>query len=103
MLPTSASSHCECLAIPTEERSVMSDKKCKPNCWGESLRDQNGRRARVYERYPGSHLQIALWIPGSGIKRVTLGHKDRERAKSEARALLAHRPAQVSETTSPTM
>ena len=66
-------------------------------CWSASVTNRDGARARVYERYPGSHLQVSLWVSGDGLRRVSLRHKDRERGKSEARILLAERPNPFSE------
>ena len=71
--------------------------RCRQHRWSASIRDRSGARARVYERYAGSCLQVSVWVPPDGLKRSSLGHKDRERARQEARALLALRSVHVRE------
>src|SRR4051794_22132166 len=58
-----------------------------PNCWSRTFGTQRGARVRAYERVPGGVLQISVWLPGLGESRRSLGHRDRERAIREARAL----------------
>ena len=74
----------------------MAAEQHSTTCWSASVTDRNGSAARVYERYPGSQLQVSMWVPGHGLRRVSLRHKDRKRAKSEARVLLVERPIHVS-------
>ena len=46
-----------------------------------------GTRVRVYERTAGGTLYCAVWVPGRGVSRRSLGHTDRKRALSEAAEL----------------
>lgn len=57
-----------------------------PDCWSKSLGARSGT-VRVYERSPGGMLQVSLWLPEIGERRVSLGHKDKIRGLKEARAL----------------
>src|SRR5687768_9118678 len=59
-----------------------------PNCWSRTIGTQRGTRIRVYERAPGSILQVSAWIPTRGESRQSLGHRDKDRALREARELL---------------
>ena len=63
-----------------------------PNRWSSSHGTRDAGRIRVYEREPGGVLYIAAWLPGEGVTRRSLGHRDRDRAKREAEQLLRARP-----------
>ena len=52
--------------------------------WSSSVGSQRGARVRVYERTPGGTLYCAVWLPGRGSSRRSLGHTDRKRALRDA-------------------
>lgn len=56
-------------------------------CWSSTVGARRGTRVRVYERTPGSVLYCAVWVPGRGVSRRSLGHTDRARAVREAAEL----------------
>ena len=56
-------------------------------CWSRTVGTQRGTRVRVYERTPGGGLYIATWLPGEGQRRLSLGHRDRDRALKQAREI----------------
>ncbi len=56
-------------------------------CWSSSVGAQRGAHVRVYERTPGGPLQCAVWVPGRGVSRRSLGHTDRDRALRQAAEL----------------
>jgi integrase len=55
--------------------------------WSSSVGSQRGARVRVFERTPGGPLYCAVWVPGRGVSRRSLGHTDRTRALREAKEL----------------
>jgi integrase len=59
--------------------------------WSSTVGSTRGKRVRVFERTPGGTLYCAVWIPGDGISRRSLGHADRKRALKEAAELAALR------------
>jgi integrase len=62
-----------------------------PERWSRSVGSERGARARIYEREPGGMLYVAVWLPGQGERRASLGHRDKRRAVREADAMLALR------------
>ncbi len=52
--------------------------------WSSTVGSTRGMRIRVYERTPGGTLQCAVWVPGKGESRRSLGHTDKKRALREA-------------------
>lgn len=52
--------------------------------WSSSVGSQRGARVRVFERTPGGRLYCAVWVPGRGTSRRSLGHTDRKRALQQA-------------------
>ncbi len=52
--------------------------------WSSSVGAPHGTRVRVYERKPGGTLYCAVWLPGRGVSRRSLGHTDRKRALQQA-------------------
>jgi hypothetical protein len=61
--------------------------------WSRSLGAQGDPRVRVYERHFGSVIYMSVWLPGEGERRTSLGHRDKQRAVSEAREVLRLRTA----------
>ena len=61
--------------------------------WSSSVGAPRGTRVRVYERSPGSPLYCAVWVPGRGTSRRSLGHTDRARALRQASELAMLRAA----------
>ena len=61
--------------------------------WSSSVGSQRRARVRVYERTPGGTLYCAVWLPGRGSSRRSLGHTDRKRALREASELAKLRAA----------
>ena len=55
--------------------------------WSSTVGIHRGTRVRVYERTPGGTLYCAVWVPGRGVSRRSLGHTDRKRALREAAEL----------------
>jgi hypothetical protein len=49
--------------------------------WSSTVGRNRGTRVRVYERTPGGTLYCAVWVPGRGASRRSLGHTDRKRAR----------------------
>lgn len=82
----------------------MARKKRKAAPWAYSTGEEP-HTVYVFERYPGSMLYIQAWNPVTKKRpKKSLGHKDRERAKTEALVLhqmlvkgapMAHEPATV--------
>jgi integrase len=61
--------------------------------WSSSVGAPRGTRVRVYERKPGGTLYCAVWVPGQGTSRRSLGHTDRARALHQAGELAMLRAA----------
>src|SRR5258708_6972578 len=62
-----------------------------PRCWSRSLGRRGGARVRVYERKRGGMLYVWIWQPGEGERRLSLGHRDKQRALREAEELCRFR------------
>jgi integrase len=60
-------------------------------CWSRTVGAQRGTRVRVYERSPGSTLYCAVWVPGKGVRRLSLKHDDKARALQQALELVCTR------------
>src|ERR1043166_6072580 len=61
------------------------------NLWSWST-GVHGSRVRVAERVPGGFLYAMTTAPrGRGWRKVSLGHRDKERAMAEAMSLAARR------------
>ncbi len=56
-------------------------------CWSRTVGAHRGTRVRVYERRPAGPIYLAVWLPGRGASRKSLGHKDREKALRQARKI----------------
>lgn len=52
--------------------------------WSSTVGTYRGTRVRVYERTPGGTLYCAVWVPGRGVSRRSLGHTAGKRALCEA-------------------
>ncbi len=79
----------------------------KRQTWSYSVGDR-GNKVRVYERTPGGTLYVSACDPtlrnGEGdYGRVSLGHKNRKRAKQQARALVAELEAGKTSANNPTL
>jgi integrase len=62
----------------------------KRKCWSWKT-GERGATVRVFERKAGGALYIGVPTAKGGYRRVSLGHRDRERAKCEARGVSAQR------------
>ena len=62
-----------------------------PERWSSTVGSRRGTRVRVYERTLGGPLYCAVWVPGRGASRRSLGHNDRAKALREAQALVRMR------------
>ena len=60
----------------------------KPWKWSTGKR---GATVRIFEREPGGSLYVGVPKPGGGYRRVSLGHRDKDRAKRQAIELSAKR------------
>lgn len=63
-------------------------KKKQKKCWSQSV-GEYGFTVRVFELYPNSNLYRSIWVEGREDKK-SLGHKDREKAISQAHELITH-------------
>jgi hypothetical protein len=79
-------------AVPAAPgRTMAKQKRSGPKrkkCWSQSV-GEYGFTVRVFELYSGSNLYRSIWVEGREDKK-SLGHKDREKAISQAHELIAH-------------
>ena len=62
----------------------------KRRCWSWTT-GPRGATVHVFERQPGGPLYLGVPNADGGYRRVSLGHRDKERAKGDAVALSARR------------
>ncbi len=59
-----------------------------PKLWRKSL-GERGLRVVLFERKPGTPLYREAYVGGKRVTKLSLGHRDKERAIAESYQLLA--------------
>ena len=59
-----------------------------PKLWRKSL-GERGLRVYLFERTPGGNLYREAYVGGKRVTKLSLGHRDRERAEADGYRLLA--------------
>ena len=59
-----------------------------PKLWRKSL-GERGLRVYLFERTPGGNLYREAYVGGKRVTKLSLGHRDRERAEADSYKLLA--------------